>query len=315
MGDNGSSWSVPVFVLDSQHANVLGAAEDQILSNGNPHPVNGHLLNANQNQNLGFFEDVADLAEVQQENGNYGLEIPNPPIAQGGNNGWVPWIQQEGEIVDENELAEVNNLAEAVVANMILQHPDQAQHSTSMSSETRAFFRAQGAPVTVELPLPATAGGLSVNRTLVVSRNEVQSFESDSQIRELAASHGLHLGFGPAPSVEMLLQDLATLAQEAQMNLPLKGPAVPTSWRFWPDSEALDSWHLLPDNPLWGNNAEASSFSGPRRPRLQRIQVVPPQDDPPLLLQAAVDNPPLPLQAAVDMTQMEESGKEIVIYN
>jgi hypothetical protein len=113
----------------------------------------------------------------------------------------------------------------------------------------------------------------------------------------------------------MLLQDLATLAQEAQMNLPLKGPAVPTSWRFWPDSEALDSWHLLPDNPLWGNNAEASSSSGPRKPRLQLIQAVPPQDDPPLLLQAAVDNPPLPLQAAVDMTQMEESGKEIVIYN
>jgi len=71
----------------------LGADEDQIPPNGNPHPVYGHLLNANQNQNLGFFEDVADLAEVQQENGNYGLEIPNPPIAQGGNNGWVPWIQ------------------------------------------------------------------------------------------------------------------------------------------------------------------------------------------------------------------------------
>jgi hypothetical protein len=73
----------------------------------------------------------------------------------------------------------------------------------------------RGAPVTQELPLPATAGRLSANRTLAVSRNEVQSFESDSQIRELAASHGLHPGFGTAPSVEMLLQDLATLAQEA----------------------------------------------------------------------------------------------------
>jgi hypothetical protein len=143
MGDNGSSWSVPVFVLDSKHADVLGADEDQIPPNGNPHPVNGHFLNANQNQNPWFFDDVADLAEVQQENVNHGLEIPNPPVAQGGNNGWVPWIQQEGEIVDENELAEVNNLAEAAVANMILQHPDQAQHSTSVSSETRAFFRAQ----------------------------------------------------------------------------------------------------------------------------------------------------------------------------
>jgi hypothetical protein len=183
-----------------------------------------------------------------------------------------------------------------------------------VSSETRAFFRAQGAPVTLELPLPATVGRLSADRTLVVSRNEVQSFESDSQIRELVASHGLHPGFGPAPYAEMLLQDLATLAQEAQMNLSLKGPAVPTSWRFWPDSEALDSWHLFPDNPLWGNNAKASSSSGARRPRLQLIQAIPPQDDPPLLLEAAIDNPPLPLPA-VDMTQMEESGKEIVIYN
>jgi hypothetical protein len=55
MGDNGSSWSVPVFVLDSKHADVLGADEDQIPPNGNPHPVNGHFLNANQNQNPGFF--------------------------------------------------------------------------------------------------------------------------------------------------------------------------------------------------------------------------------------------------------------------
>jgi len=61
VGDNGSSWSVPVFVLSSQQADELPVDEDQIPPNGNPHPVNAHFLNVNQsqgNQFPGFFEDV-----------------------------------------------------------------------------------------------------------------------------------------------------------------------------------------------------------------------------------------------------------------
>jgi len=45
-------------------------------------------------------------------------------------------------LVDENELAEVNNLADIVVDNVVMQHPNQPQDSASVSSETREFFRA-----------------------------------------------------------------------------------------------------------------------------------------------------------------------------
>lgn len=67
VGDNGSSWSVPVFVLSSQHNDNLAGDEDLIPPNGNPHPVSGHFLNVNQNrgnQFPGFFEDVGDLNNV-----------------------------------------------------------------------------------------------------------------------------------------------------------------------------------------------------------------------------------------------------------
>lgn len=76
---------------------------------------------------------------------------PNPP-QQVNNNGWGQWMQQEGELVVENELAAVNNLADAAVANAVanglMQHPDQPQYSYSVSSETNAFYRAQGPPIT-----------------------------------------------------------------------------------------------------------------------------------------------------------------------
>jgi hypothetical protein len=40
-----------------------------------------------------------------------------------------PWLQQEGVLVDENELAHVNHLADQVVANVVMQHPDHPQDS------------------------------------------------------------------------------------------------------------------------------------------------------------------------------------------
>lgn len=54
-------------------------------------------------------------------------------------------------MVDENVLAAVDQLAEAAVVNM-MQHPNQPQNSVSVSSGARSFFRAQGPPITVELP-------------------------------------------------------------------------------------------------------------------------------------------------------------------
>lgn len=166
------------------------------------------------NQFPGFFEDVGDLEQIQQENVVRGWEMqPNPP-QHVNNNGGGPWMQQEGELVAENELAAVNNLANAAVANAVanglMQHPDQPQHSYSVSSETSAFYRAEGTPITLELPLPVvSANRVSTDRTLAVSRYGTQSFESDYQIRELANRLGLHQGFGPSPSVEMLIQDLS----------------------------------------------------------------------------------------------------------
>jgi len=82
-------------------------------------------------------------------------------------------------LVDENELAEVNNLADIAVANAVMQHPKQPQDSASVSSETREFFRAQGHPITLELPLPKSVGKVLAERALVISPNNVHVFESD----------------------------------------------------------------------------------------------------------------------------------------
>lgn len=73
IGDNGQSWTVPVFVLNSQHNNVDEADEDHIPPNGNPHPEHAHFQFANQgNHGQGNFEDVGDLDEVQQMNEDQG---------------------------------------------------------------------------------------------------------------------------------------------------------------------------------------------------------------------------------------------------
>jgi hypothetical protein len=106
-------------------------------------------------------------------------------------------------LVGENELAQVNNLANIAVANAIanavMQHPEHPQESASVSSETRAFYKAQGRPVTLELPMPAvTVENATANRTLVISRHNVQSFDIDFQIREMAKNLGLHQVLGPS---------------------------------------------------------------------------------------------------------------------
>lgn len=38
MGDHGSSWTMPVFVLNSSQNDVIAGDEDPIPANGNPHP-------------------------------------------------------------------------------------------------------------------------------------------------------------------------------------------------------------------------------------------------------------------------------------
>jgi hypothetical protein len=138
-----------------------------------------------------------------------------------------------------------------------------------MSSEARSFFRAQGLPVTLELPLPVNSGGIpQANRTLVLSRHNSHSFDSEYQITEMTNRLGLHRLPGPFPSVDMLLVELLDHIKSIHCFLPLGRPLAHGTWRFL----SSDAWLSTVDNPLWGNNAEASSSANPRRSRLQLIR-------------------------------------------
>jgi hypothetical protein len=55
MGDNGSIWAVSVFVLNSQHNDVLAGDEDPIPCNGNPHPEQPPTDAADNNHFPGLF--------------------------------------------------------------------------------------------------------------------------------------------------------------------------------------------------------------------------------------------------------------------
>jgi hypothetical protein len=52
----------------------------------------------------------------------------------------------------------------------------------------------------------------------------------------------------------------------------MKEPLPSNSWNFVPASSAIDTWFLNVDNPNWGNNVEASSSTGARKPRLEFIK-------------------------------------------
>jgi hypothetical protein len=163
MGDQGNSWIVPVFVLNSVQNDVMAGDEDPIPGNGNPHPEHPQQneANGNGNQFPEIFEAVQDLDEVHQENVNQGWELPPPPPPQVNPEGWAQWPEPQFEEIDENEVNLVNNLVDAAVANVVvngvMQHPEVPQDSHSVSSDVQAFSRAQGAPVTLELPIPSDA--------------------------------------------------------------------------------------------------------------------------------------------------------------
>jgi hypothetical protein len=166
----------------------------------------------------------------------------------------------------------VNNLADATVANAVgngvMQHPEVPQDSNSVSSDVQAFFRAQGAPVTLELPIPNDA---SANRIVPVAGGNDIVFEDDSAIRQVAARIGIHQCYGPSPSVATLVQDLTSYAQSLIATMTMKEPLLAQSCNFVPASSFDDTWFFCVDNPSWGNNAKDSSSRGARKPRLTLI--------------------------------------------
>jgi hypothetical protein len=244
MGDQGNSWTMPVFVLNSVQNDVMAGDEDPIPGNGNPHPEHPQQneANGNGNQFPGICEAVQDLDEVHQENANQGWELPPPPPPQVNPEGWAPWPEPQFEEIDENEVNLVNNLANSTVANDIangvMQHLEVPQDSHSVSSDVQAFFRAQGAPVTLELPIPNDA---SANRIVPVAGANDIVFKDDSVIRQLSARFGIHQCFGPSPSVAMLVQDLAAYAQSLLASMPMKEPLPAQSWNFVPATSFADT--------------------------------------------------------------------------
>jgi hypothetical protein len=131
--------------------------------------------------------------------GNEGWEPPLLPnvvaaaaVANLGN-GWNAW-PQEGELVDQNELQQVQALADELVQEAMLNHPNAAQVSESISSEVLDYYRSQGQPIRLELPL------VQNHQAIVPYYNNNMDKESDYPIFQLARTLNLHQVFGPMPS-------------------------------------------------------------------------------------------------------------------
>jgi len=79
-----------------------------------------------------IFDNINDLAEMEQANVKEGWEPPvvNPPSIQ--NNGWPQWDPEV--MVDENDVPNIVQGANAIVLQAMAQHPNQPQSSSSVSS-------------------------------------------------------------------------------------------------------------------------------------------------------------------------------------
>ena len=74
IGGTRHSWTVPVYILNSQPTDVPPTDEDPIPPDGNPHPVNGLFFPGNHQEPHPIFEDVNDVLEVNQANLNEGWD-------------------------------------------------------------------------------------------------------------------------------------------------------------------------------------------------------------------------------------------------
>jgi hypothetical protein len=138
----------------SLHSQLIPSDEDPVPDDGNPHPFPGPQP---ENQN-DYWDNVQELNDIEQANIDEGWAPPLFPnaaaVAAATNleNDWPVW-PQEGEVVAHNELQQVQALADELVQQAMLQLPNAGQTSESVSSEVLDFYRAQGPPVRLELPL------------------------------------------------------------------------------------------------------------------------------------------------------------------
>lgn len=264
VGGAGQSWTVPVFVLNSQNNDQLPGDEDPVPEEGNPHPLPGVLPDQ---QNPNFLDNLQDLDDVEQATIDEGWAPPVFPNAAAAamaiNNDRLAW-PQEGEAVDQNELQQVQAHANAAVQQVVLQHPEATQSIESVNSEVLGFFRAQGNPIRLELPL------LENHHAIVPHFNNNMDKESDYPILQLAKTIGIHLGFGPSPSAQMLLQDILYTASLSHHNLYVQRPLNLGLSQFHFTSNHQQQTHLeqsplvnwfaprsIVVDPSWDNNRDA----------------------------------------------------------
>jgi hypothetical protein len=97
--NNGFSWTVPVYVLDSKHNDVLLTDEDPIPPNGNRRHVLG--THGPQQQVPPHFEHVNDLNDIQQANIDRGCELLEQQGENNANNGNVAWDTSQSKRVNQ----------------------------------------------------------------------------------------------------------------------------------------------------------------------------------------------------------------------
>lgn len=93
-------------------------------------------------------------------------------------------------------------LADELVQQAMLNPPNAAQVSESISSEVLDYCRAQGQPVRLELPL------IQNQQAIVPFFNDNMDKESDYPIFQLAKTLNLHQGYGPMLSAQMLIEEI-----------------------------------------------------------------------------------------------------------
>ena len=138
--------------------------------------------------------------------------MPNAAPVAVNTNDWGDW-QQEGEQVDENELHQVQALADNLVQQAVLNQLNEDQFSEVVSSKVLDYYRAHGQPIRLELLLVHDQ-----DRQAIISLfNNSMDIESDQPIYDMAGHLNLHQGYGPIPSMQMLLQDVL---QATFQNIP-----------------------------------------------------------------------------------------------